>query len=249
MKFAKYWEKHDVDINHDLIIPNPNGLTSFWGGSNASKAEAAENAKRRAEKFKIFSKSDFQDTSAYAYTDSVFIGDIDASKTIGLVSRLSRFFGKPQPEFPPAVEDIKQFQKAHPEFTIEVYETSAGYRIFITNQFIASDSDKARTLFQSLPIDPLYVVLCKAQSCFRARLTPKPWRIDMPDPDRSCRFPRAPENESRHQQWLSSYQSKSKPFAVAKPIATFGQTPQHSELAVIMSIHDRYALQENSELA
>lgn len=64
-----------------------------------------------------------------------------------------------------------------------VYRTHAGCRVICTSRpFPWSDSAwLARRLMQFLRTDPHYVRLCDDQKCYRARLTPKPWRGDDED--------------------------------------------------------------------
>ncbi len=64
----------------------------------------------------------------------------------------------------------------HPEVAMRAYRTRAGWRYLCTNRTFDPASDDARAFLQELGADPRYVLLCRAQRSFRARLTPKPWR-------------------------------------------------------------------------
>jgi hypothetical protein len=69
------------------------------------------------------------------------------------------------------------------EQSYRVYRTHSGCRVICTSRtFPWSDSAyHARRLMQFLRADPQYVLLCNTQKCYRARLTPKPWRGDLDD--------------------------------------------------------------------
>lgn len=56
------------------------------------------------------------------------------------------------------------------------YRTSAGYRAICISHTFDPCSAESREILVGLKSDPLYIALCRSQECFRARLTPKPWR-------------------------------------------------------------------------
>ena len=93
---------------------------------------------------------------------------------------------------------------------IRVYRTRAGYRLIIDCVLEGKDSGKLRTAFRA---DRLYAPLCRVQNCYRARLTPKPYRIRLP----KCQF-NYPETDQTiltiQQNWLKNYYDRSKRYAV-----------------------------------
>ena len=85
-----------------------------------------------------------------------------------------------------------------------------------------------------LGADDKYVLLCRVQRCFRARLTPKPWRI-------SERFFDVHPSEIVTRKRLESYLRKSAPFASAAFTAEVGQAgPPAPELQLIVDYHDQW---------
>jgi hypothetical protein len=60
-----------------------------------------------------------------------------------------------------------------------VYRTAGGLRYLEVSRPFDPNSDETRKIMQSLYVDPLYLTLCRRQSTFRARLTPKPWRSQL----------------------------------------------------------------------
>jgi len=61
-----------------------------------------------------------------------------------------------------------------------VYRTFAGCRVACTSRPFAwaVDAWQAERLMRFLDADPKYAALCGKQKCYRARLTPKPWRVE-----------------------------------------------------------------------
>lgn len=64
-----------------------------------------------------------------------------------------------------------------------VYRTAKGCRVICTSRCFPWDrrAQLALMLMRYLQADPQYMSLCGIQRCYRARLTPKPWRCDDDD--------------------------------------------------------------------
>lgn len=58
-----------------------------------------------------------------------------------------------------------------------LYKTAGGFRAIETSTSWNPTNYIVQKLMKSVYADPLYIALCRSQECFRARLTPKPWRI------------------------------------------------------------------------
>lgn len=180
-------------------------------------------------------------------TESVLFGDIDVSEP-GLFSGLLELFGKPKKDKAFFIAKIEQYQKQHPEYTIKVYETFAGLRVVVTNHIFENYSDSAKAIFTALGADPLYVRLCEAQSCFRARLTPKPWRIKLDRP--ASRFPRHEQSEiNDFANWVQNYEIASAAVSAVKLVSVFGSDFEHPDVARVLAIHDHYACTGLAQLA
>ena len=82
--------------------------------------------------------------------------------------------------------------------------------------------------------DRLYYTLCVKQNCFRARLTPKPFRIDHETP--KIIFPnRETKEEIAHSNWVAEYEDKSENFATCKLVKTYGKATYSRAI----TYHDR----------
>ena len=76
-----------------------------------------------------------------------------------------------------ACEPVWEFARRHPDLGVRVYRTAAGLRVLVTGASAPPASDRARELLTELGSDPLYVELCSTHDSYRARLTPKPFRV------------------------------------------------------------------------
>ncbi|MGH2485254.1 MAG: hypothetical protein ACRDHE_04485, partial [Ktedonobacterales bacterium] len=76
----------------------------------------------------------------------------------------------------PRLQQVRQWAAGRPDLGLRAYRTFAGLRCVVTSQVFDPTAPQTLELLQTIGSDPLYVRLCQAQGCFRARLTPKPWR-------------------------------------------------------------------------
>jgi hypothetical protein len=151
-------------------------------------------------------------------TDRMMFVDIDKKETAKSGGLLSSLFSKPAaPAADPAIDAMQSVVSRH-NLSARVYETSAGYRLIVTNRPIESASAESDALLKEFHSDPLYIRLCKLQESFRARLTPKPWRCGFHKPP--VDFPY--EDEAAFQKWLRTYESKCSQFATCRFVTSFG---------------------------
>src|SRR5690606_34611000 len=133
---------------------------------------------------------------------------------------------------------ISETVAARPELGIRLYRTPGGYRAIVTSHTIPPKSDESRQLLTALGSDPLYVRLCEQQECYRARLTPKPWRIGLQVPDIQS-FPRIDEQAEREMEaWIKRYEHASRTWAACEFIADFGVKTVHPDVAPVLAWHD-----------
>lgn len=116
-----------------------------------------------------------------------------------------------------------------------VYRTPKGYRVAVLGKDIQANSDYAGWVFSQFNSDYLYSELCKKQNCYRARITPKPWRIGVKK--LKIIFPLRSEEEDRVQEeWVSNYRKKSNDYASCKYLYDKGK-PVESK---VIHYHDRF---------
>lgn len=135
-----------------------------------------------------------------------------------------------------ACEPVWAFAQRHPELGVRVYRTAAGLRILVTGAQAPPMSERARELLTELSSDPLYVELCATHDSYRARLTPKPFRVDFSAP--YWRWP-FPDERARlgHEQWVAEYREKSDGSAVCRLVSASGAIPDEDEQRLV-ALHD-----------
>jgi hypothetical protein len=149
----------------------------------------------------------------------------------------------------PEVRIQKQIEKAAAEYsrhTVRLYRTAAGFRCAIADQPLTAGRAESHRLLEAFGADPLYVKICKAQECYRARLTPKFWRCEARRPPH--RFPwQTARAEQEYRRWENEYARQCQPFAVCRFITQFGNRTD-AELQTVLDLHDHY-VRAKSDLA
>ncbi len=160
---------------------------------------------------------------------------------VGLFQAL---FGKPKPAPPPdpklendALMRVEMWTASHFEWGWRVYRTRSGLRLLATQGTVKPDSPMTDEIFEALGADPLYRKLCKNQKCFRARLTPKPWRCES-DCGKPPRWPWTEREEKRFHKWEAEYNKASANWATCAFVRQIGSATVHPEVQSIIQLHD-----------
>ncbi len=278
MRFAKYWQKDTVTLHgrngesasvtgwgasneshtearrHATeraellanILQHKHTLTEYEYADDYIREEQLVEIKNRDDEVvAILSRNSYG--AVILNTDRVVFGDIDIHKP-GAMARLLRYIGIPLKDKQYYLKKIESYHNTHPSLVFLVYETCAGLRFIISNREMAPDAPEVKTIFKALKVDPLYRRLCHTQSSFRARLSPKPWRIGMDRPQ--SRFPRLePEQQHDFDLWLHTYQITASNYASAHFMAAFGEAGIPNNIQLVLDIHNKYACQQGAPLA
>jgi len=136
------------------------------------------------------------------------------------------------------VARITSWASRYPDLGIRIYRTAAGLRCLITNQTFEPGRSDSLDVLRAFESDPLYVRLCQAQDCFRARLTPKPWRCNVDKPP--SRYPwENSDVEIQYRLWERRYEEVSRKYSVCRLIKQIGPQEVHPDVASILTLHDR----------
>ncbi|MGV3756951.1 MAG: AtpZ/AtpI family protein [Verrucomicrobiota bacterium] len=135
---------------------------------------------------------------------------------------------------------INSFITAHPNWTLRVYRTPAGLRVLAVHRTFAPDAPEVALLFKWLKVDPVYVKMCQRQQCFRARVSPKPWRIGVAShmKPRSGRWPPRPESMSVRREWIETYEQKSTEFSACRFERETGKGVMNRDVDKVIFLHD-----------
>jgi hypothetical protein len=133
-----------------------------------------------------------------------------------------------------AAADLRAVVERQPQLTFRTYRTRNGWRYLCTSRSFDPAADETRQLLEALGADPRYILLCRAQRCFRARLTPKPWRI-------GATFNQVRPSQAITRRHLERYLRESAPYASASFTADVGaSTVAPPELRLVADYHDQW---------
>lgn len=254
MKIYKHW----VIEKQKILIDGVEQEITCYGGSNISIDDARVKAKEKAEKIErkiegekhLFDDYEAEireeilriidDHSAITRnrygasvlnTEHMMILDIDKPKlSIG-----GLFKKKDAQSDKTRIFDMVRKLAATPkykEYGYRLYETYQGARVIVLGKEFNPRDRATKTMMDEFNCDPLYTFLCVKQGCYRARLTPKPYRMKMRG--YKVKFPREGD-DSEFQQWLSQYEWNSRSFNVCRFIEQIGVN--HS-LNDVIRLHD-----------
>ena len=260
MKLCKYWDVAETSA------PDAEGKTlrlRKWGGSNTSMEEAGRAAKQALEGLvqRVASESFRRDDYSYSMRDvpEELIREIGATAGVTRNGKgcmvlntaeamfvdidiagpgfFAKLFGATrESEEKKRIAALKEYLAQNPDAGARIYRTRGGLRYLFTHA-PQPVNDAAIALLRQLGSDKLYVQLCRNQSCYRARLTPKPFRIGCPRIE--GHYPYAtPALQDGFKRWLEMYTRNSGGYAVCEFLESLGNGRIHPAIAPVMAEHD-----------
>ncbi|WP_420130077.1 hypothetical protein [Longimicrobium sp.] len=169
----------------------------------------------------------------------------------GVKSILGGLFGSrpAQPAAPPppppapadpasaAMDRLRRWVASHSEWRVRVYRTHSGLRYLVTHALFSPTDPQAQEAMAALGADPQYITLCQVQKSFRARLTPKPWRIGMENPPVTFPYESAAD-EAAMREWESRYEAASRGRATCRFVEEMGGGTEHPQVTALRTLHD-----------
>lgn len=140
-----------------------------------------------------------------------------------------------------ALERVHKFAAAHPEWSMRIYQSPAGYRILVTHRTFDPNEPDVLAFFTAIKVDFVYQLMCRNQQCFRARLTAKPWRIGIVTHmrPRPGVWPVHPDMLPMRTAWIENYHKAAKNFAACEFIESLGPSTIDPAVQPVLEIHDR----------
>lgn len=148
-----------------------------------------------------------------------------------------------------ARERVRRFVEHHPDWYVRLYRTPAGMRVIALHQIFNPTDPLVAEAFQEMGVDPIYARMCIQQHCFRARVSPKPWRIGIGEHlrPRPGVWPVKPEHMARRTAWLRDYDAQSTRYASCRYIESLGSGRIDRHAKLVQELHDQLC-QANSAL-
>lgn len=135
---------------------------------------------------------------------------------------------------------VTSFVRRNPDWHLRLYRTPAGFRVLVMHRVFDPSDPVVDTFFQALGVDRIYAAMCKNQKCFRARVSPKPWRIGISAHirPRPGIWPVNPEHLEKRNAWVREYEAVASKFASCKFIETQGSRAVDPQAKFVRGLHD-----------
>ncbi len=262
--WVAYSQQLNINGNHSIfrfnsdLTPNNEHIFTTYGGSNFSEDDAKKDAKRKLDRVqKIMNQEISPDDEDYeADIKEEILHEIDSENIVTRNRYGAEILNCKKTMFidvdncyrglfdifrglTPKESTLKRIKKKtqrkdYSHLGFRVYETFKGFRVMVVHKDFNPKSNESDKMMRAFSADYLYKRLCKKQNCYRARLTPKPFRIDV----KGIRiiFPKKdPIQEKRITKWIEEYNSKSKNFSSCKLIFKHGRSTTNR----IIEYHDQ----------
>lgn len=139
-----------------------------------------------------------------------------------------------------AMDRIRHFISLKPDWNFRIYRTPAGLRILATHRTFSPRDPEVAVCFKALGTDTIYRNMCVRQNCFRARVSPKPWRVGIGDhmKPRPGTWPVNPDRLPMRNAWIARYETMALSFASCRLVETLGSGVTDQEVLPIQVWHD-----------
>lgn len=141
-----------------------------------------------------------------------------------------------------ALDRIRAFAQSHRDWRLRVYRTPAGFRLLAMHRTFDPRDPDVQACFDALGVDPTYARMCFNQHCFRARISPKPWRIGMSRLNAPYAAAWRPEHADlrARRDWIRRYETAARRFASCRFVETLGQGGEAPEAIAVRDLHDLF---------
>lgn len=155
----------------------------------------------------------------------------------------------PEENYQIALGRIRAFLSENTHWNFQIYRTPAGVRTLATHQLFDPGDPAVADCFKQLGTDPVYRQMCLKQRCFRARVSPKPWRIGIGNHmrPRPGTWPVKEVHVPVRNAWLARYETAAASFASCSWIESLGSGVIHPEVLPVQIWHDELS-RANSQL-
>lgn len=179
------------------------------------------------------------------FTQSWLIGAFGVLVVLFVVGPLVKRLQRMRPDETPDAEimarnRVAEFAQEHPDWSLRLYRTPAGLRVLATHRPFEPADPMVSEFFRALGADSIYALMCQNQQCFRARVSPKPWRIGIQKHmrPRPGTWPVNPERLPLRNEWIAHYETQSQNWAACRFVETLGIGVIHPQVQPVLELHD-----------
>lgn len=126
----------------------------------------------------------------------------------------------------------------HPGENWRLYRTPLGMRVLGAHATFDPKSMETSELMEELSADPLYLLMCQRQGCFRARVSAKPWRIPGITRWRGAVWPVVGPALERRTAWVQRYEVAAAPYAACAFVMQLGDGHTAARAHEVIVWHD-----------
>ena len=182
--------------------------------------------------------------AAMWWTSSVWVGVVLGVLAVPLGNLLAWAFHRSLLNSRGGVEEmacapIREFMAQNSNWNARLYRTPLGIRMLVTHQTFSANDNVVAECFKKISADPIYAKMCQRQDCFRARVSPKPWRIGIADRMRGGVWPVAENSMSERRAWIDRYERASHSHSACAFLETLGSGTIHPDVRPVIELHDR----------
>ncbi len=147
-----------------------------------------------------------------------------------------------------SIERARAWCKDHPEWRVLAYETPAGARLLPVHAAFDAGDETTFDFMAFVDADPLYQRMCRLQKCFRARVSPKPWRAGIDERFRAGgTWPVSDaEKLAQREDWVQRYERQAASFASCRLAETVGDGQADPRIEEIQRMHDEMCQAEST---
>ena len=140
-----------------------------------------------------------------------------------------------------ALERARAWCERRPGWRVAVYQTPAGARLLPLHAAFDAGDPASFAFMEFVRADPLYQRMCRLQKCFRARVSPKPWRAGIVERFRAGgTWPvRDPAKLARRGEWVRRYEKTAEGFAACRFVEAVGSGAVDPRVEAVQRLHDQ----------
>lgn len=135
---------------------------------------------------------------------------------------------------------VRAWAAANSARRFRLYRTHSGLRLLFVDRTYEPGSPEVSDMLSELGADPLYRRLTEKQQCFRARLSPKPWRCGVGRPPSSYPWSSSAD-ERAYRRWETEYTDACRGFRTAVLESGDGAAAEHPAIQRVIRLHDDWS--------